>query len=51
MIGAKSEEKEQEKDKSRNPFELGVKFLMTKAFSFMANKKAKWCNGPINCYG
>ena len=36
---AKSEEKEQEKDKSRNPFELGVKFLMTKAFSFMAIRK------------
>ena len=43
---AKSEEKEQEKDKSRNPFELGVKFLMTKAFSFMANKKAGGAMAP-----
>ena len=43
---AKSEEKEQEKDKSRNPFELGVKFLMTKAFSFMANKKAGGAIAP-----
>ena len=34
------EDEEKEKDKGRNPFQLGVKFLMTKAFSFMANKKA-----------
>ena len=42
----KTEDKEQEKDKSRNPFELGVKFLMTKAFSFMANKKAGGAMAP-----
>ena len=37
---AENEKKEKEKDKERSPFELGVKFLMTKAFSGLANKKA-----------
>ncbi len=43
---ADNEEKEKEKDKDRSPFELGVKFLMTKAFSFMANKKAGGAIAP-----
>ena len=42
----KTEDKEKEKDKSRSPLELGVKFLMTKAFSFMANKKAGGAMAP-----
>ena len=37
---AENQKKEKEKDKERSPFELGVKFLMTKAFSGLANKKA-----------
>jgi len=42
----KTEDKEKEKDKSRSPLELGIKILMTKAFSAKANAKAGGAMAP-----
>ena len=42
----KTEDKEKEKDKSRSPLELGIKILMTKAFSAKANAKAGGAIAP-----
>ena len=42
----KTEEEVKEKDKGKNPFELGLKILMTKAFSARANAKAGGAIAP-----
>ena len=43
---AKTEEEEKEKDSGKNPFELGLKILLTKGFSARANAKAGGAIAP-----
>ena len=43
---AKTEEEEKKKDSGKNPFELGLKILLTKGFSARANAKAGGAMAP-----
>ena len=43
---AKTEEEEKKKDSGKNPFELGLKILLTKAFSAKANEEAQGAIAP-----
>ena len=43
---AKTEEEEKKKDSGKNPFELGLKILLTKGFSARANAKAGGAIAP-----